>query len=275
MPHLTLLVFTLLAFAAPAIAAQDLHDAVKAGDAATIRKSLAAGADVNQRDGVGRTALMLAASQGNAEAVRMLLEAGADAAVRDNNGMTTVMLGAESTNLPMVQALVAAGADAQIRDSNGHDAREYITRSVTAGQGSAGLQRMVNYLDEQAAFNRQYPPRSTPAAARERSTPAINGPEELLDISQQPLTREQLQQAAVAALLKRGWSVIATEADRVVGSHSKHDIEHRVEIRIQPPNARIAYLRGYEYVKPTWLKNLKQDMNVTMSRARFIQPPAR
>jgi len=267
------LTVALLALSAPATSAPSLHNVVQSGDAATLHKVIAAGANVDQRDSVGRTPLMLAASRGNSEIVQILLVAGADAAVRDNNGITTVMLGADSGNLPMVQSLIAAGANAQTRNSNGQDAREYITHNVAMGQGSAELQRMLNYLDEQAAFNRRYPPRAAPAAGR--SLTAVNGPEELLDISQEPLTHEQLQQAAAAALLKRGWSVIVTEPDRVVGSHSKHDIEHRVEIRVQPPSVRIAYLRGYEHIKTSWLKNLKQDMVVTMSRARFAQPAAR
>jgi len=268
-----LLIITLMTLTAPAMSAQGLHDVVQTGDAAAVRRALATGVDIDQRDGIGRTPLMLAAARGNGEIVQLLLAAGADAAVRDNNGVTTVMLGADSGNLPMVQSLIAAGANAQTPNSNARDAREFITRNVSAGQGSAELQRMLDYLDEQATFNRLYPPR--PASATGRSLYAVNGPEELLDISQQPLTREQLQQAAAAALLKRGWSVIVSEPDRVVGSHSKHDIEHRVEIRIQPPTVRIAYLRGYEYVKPTWLKNLKQDMTVTMSRARSAPPAAR
>jgi ankyrin repeat protein len=50
------------------------------------------GADVNQRNAQGRTALMSAAARGHTEAVRALLQAGANPRLRDGQGNTALDL---------------------------------------------------------------------------------------------------------------------------------------------------------------------------------------
>ncbi len=55
-----------------------LLDAVTAGDVDRVRKLLAAGADCNERDGDGATALMLAAHAGKLDMVNTLIDAGAN-----------------------------------------------------------------------------------------------------------------------------------------------------------------------------------------------------
>jgi ankyrin repeat protein len=67
----------------------DLLFAAERGDAAAVKKLLAAGAHVNARDErprrKGWTPLMLAAAGGHVEAVRVLLGAGADLSLKDDN----------------------------------------------------------------------------------------------------------------------------------------------------------------------------------------------
>jgi ankyrin repeat protein len=58
------------------------------GDAATVRRLLEQGADVNATDAQGRNALMLAAQRGDAALVRLLLDAGADAQRTDPAGLS-------------------------------------------------------------------------------------------------------------------------------------------------------------------------------------------
>ena len=94
-----LLIFALLLLTPPAFAQgskQELNDqmweAVRQGDAATVKALLDKGADVNARFRYGATALFKAAEKGNAEIVKLLLDRGADATVKDTfyqaNAMT-------------------------------------------------------------------------------------------------------------------------------------------------------------------------------------------
>ena len=63
-----------------------LLDAVLAGDAASVRRLLAAGADARAADGSHVTLVMRAAEAGDPEIVRLLLAAGGDPTARDRHG---------------------------------------------------------------------------------------------------------------------------------------------------------------------------------------------
>ena len=71
------------------VAAPLVCAATSRGCEAHLRLLVAAGADVNRRDFLGRTALHHAVEANNAEAVRILLAAGADPAVRDSDAGET------------------------------------------------------------------------------------------------------------------------------------------------------------------------------------------
>jgi uncharacterized protein len=85
--------------AAAASASQDLaqrlrtywFDAARAGHVPMLREFLASGYALNQRDGKGYTALILAAYHGHADAVELLMKAGADACAADQRGNTALM----------------------------------------------------------------------------------------------------------------------------------------------------------------------------------------
>jgi uncharacterized protein len=130
-------------------AGSDVADAVMKGDAAGLRKLLAAKTDVNapQVDGAtalhwavyrddvevasqliaaganvaatnreGTTPLTMAALYGNPKMVALLIKAGADAKERGPNGETTVMFAARNGNPETIKQLVAAGADVNARE---------------------------------------------------------------------------------------------------------------------------------------------------------------
>ncbi|MGS5086392.1 ankyrin repeat domain-containing protein [Hydrogenophaga sp. A37] len=82
-----------------------LLQAVAEGDAEGVRRLLAQGADVNGRDGTGRSALMLAAQRGDAAMVKLLLEAGANAQLRDPRGRSAADL-AEQAGHPALLPLL-------------------------------------------------------------------------------------------------------------------------------------------------------------------------
>ena len=67
-----------------------LTQTVTSGDANAVRAAIASGADVNQRNNGGQTALILAVIFGHAELVRLLVKAGANPRLRDNLGLDAV-----------------------------------------------------------------------------------------------------------------------------------------------------------------------------------------
>ena len=104
----------------PAAAASPLIDAVNGGDMAALARAIAdalsRGADLEARDGDGRTALMLATRANAIEAARLLIEAGADVNARDSIKDTPYLYaGAEGRDEILTMAL-ATGAN--LRDTN-------------------------------------------------------------------------------------------------------------------------------------------------------------
>src|SRR5687767_1438927 len=105
-----------LALAATVALAQDpkqqlndqLYEAVRRGDAASVTALLDKGADVNAKFRYGATALFKAAERGNLDIVKLLLARGADATVRDtfyNAKAMTWALG-DNINVDLVGALL-------------------------------------------------------------------------------------------------------------------------------------------------------------------------
>ncbi len=93
-------------------------EAVKGGGIDRVRQELAAGVDVNCRDGDGATLLMLAAHTGNLAMVSALIEAGAEVNASDENGWTPLMKAVYNAELDkgfadVVQALIDAGANVE------------------------------------------------------------------------------------------------------------------------------------------------------------------
>ena len=89
-------------------------------DRAVIEALLAAGADVQARNGTGGRPLHNAGHNANPEVAEALLAAGADVGARDDTGATPLHHAAfGSANPAVVEALVAAGADVQARTDSG------------------------------------------------------------------------------------------------------------------------------------------------------------
>src|SRR5712691_7273405 len=62
---------------------------------AAVSAQLRRGEDVNARDDLGRSPLMLAASRGHRETCRLLLEMGADPWLMDNEGKSALVIAGE------------------------------------------------------------------------------------------------------------------------------------------------------------------------------------
>ena len=90
-----------------------LHAAAAAGDAAAIERLAAGGAELDGRDGNGRTPLHVAVFRGQREAARALLRAGADANALDRQRYDAVTIASVADDVPMLEALLRGGASAK------------------------------------------------------------------------------------------------------------------------------------------------------------------
>jgi ankyrin repeat protein len=117
-----LLALALLASAAASGAEdpnQALFVAAASGQVERLDSLLAQGADVNSKNGAGRTPLMGAAFSGNVRVIRKLLAFGADPNTADNRGVTALMEAAAQGYEDAVKALIAGGADVSAKDNSG------------------------------------------------------------------------------------------------------------------------------------------------------------
>jgi ankyrin repeat protein len=98
---------------APPFIGSPLQAAVQYNHLPVVQQLLAAGAAVNARDAMGRTALLLAAKHKRAAMVAPLLAAGADPNLKDSQGYSVLLMAAQHGQLSTVRQLLAAGAVAK------------------------------------------------------------------------------------------------------------------------------------------------------------------
>ncbi len=96
-----------------------LHEAATAGDLAAIRRLIADGADLDARDGAGRTPVMAATVAHQAEAVQVLLEAGADVDLRDDRLDNPFLYAGAEGLLDILRLANEAGADPALTNRYG------------------------------------------------------------------------------------------------------------------------------------------------------------
>lgn len=97
----------------------DLIRAAGRGDARTVRRLLAEGAGVTERDQQGRTALITAAYGNHLDAARLLIDAGADVDAADATQQSAYLIATSEVgdDPRLLDLALAAGADAQAKDS--------------------------------------------------------------------------------------------------------------------------------------------------------------
>ena len=94
----------------PEIAAYTgLHKAAADGDLAVAQKLITSGADLNARDGRGRTPFHVAAFVRNSELMVLLAKAGADVNALDADLYDAVTIAAVADDVPTLKAALAAG----------------------------------------------------------------------------------------------------------------------------------------------------------------------
>jgi len=124
-----------------------LHLAALQGEALSAQYLIEAHANVTAVNRYGVSALWLASRNGDAPMVKQLLAAGADPDTRQTGGQTALMAAARSGSLKAVEALYERGADLDAREDRGQTAMMWA-----AAQGHA---EVVSWLVAQGADFRQ------------------------------------------------------------------------------------------------------------------------
>lgn len=101
------------------IAGGKLVEAAARGDAAAVSDLLARGADVDERDASGRTAVTAAVYAGSAEAVRLLVAAGADVDIRDDTRTNAFLALGETGNVSVLDEVLAGEPDVKLTNRFG------------------------------------------------------------------------------------------------------------------------------------------------------------
>lgn len=107
----------------------EMMQAALTGDKARLRKLIALGRDVNEKDETffNKNALHVAAESGDAEIAQTLLDAGAAVDITDDDGETPLIIAARNNHLPIVRLLIKAGANVHLQDNGGETALQKTT----------------------------------------------------------------------------------------------------------------------------------------------------
>lgn len=96
-----------------------LVSAAERGDTSTVLNLLAAGADLNYRDGYGRTPVMAATHSNQVATVQALIAAGADINIQDNRLDNPFLYAGAEGLLEILKLTIAAGANTKLTNRYG------------------------------------------------------------------------------------------------------------------------------------------------------------
>lgn len=122
-----------------------IFSAAQQGDTEEIRKLLEEGINVDFKNDLGCTALMLAADNGKLEAVKLLVKHKADINARNNDGDTPLIRAANNGHFDVVRFLVEKGADTNAYRDNNKKATAYTYAKQN------GHYQIANYLESRTS----------------------------------------------------------------------------------------------------------------------------
>jgi hypothetical protein len=136
---------------------EDLWEAVRHGDAATVKSLLDRGADVNARGRYQMTPLFKAAERGDAEIIRLLLERGADVTVKDTfYGATPLTWALDKSHVEAVRALIERGVPGvESVLAQGAEAGNVELVKIALAKGGLSAEALTNALG--AAIDEKHP----------------------------------------------------------------------------------------------------------------------
>ncbi len=255
------------AFVASAASEQELFRAAKRGDVAGIQAALRAGANINTRFDIGKTALIVAAENGRDAAVEVLMDTGADLYALDNNKWDALTHASESERISTLKLLLRKGYDPSKNN--------WLALSVMRSQNvsrpiiRSGNPRLLeaNKILENAykssgggavgGFSGGSSPVTARVGVREDAAEPI-----LIDVSERKVTLESFKSAATKAFSQRGWTIVTSEPEQITGAIK----EYRARISFKSGALiKIAFVEGYGQRSPNWLLNLKKDLEQELS----------
>jgi len=109
------------------VADVDIHTAVITGNLDALKKHIAGGTNINEKDPFGGSSpLITAALFGKTEEAKMLLDAGADINFQNNEGSTALHVASFFCRPEIVKMLLGKGADKSIKNKYGATAYESV-----------------------------------------------------------------------------------------------------------------------------------------------------
>jgi ankyrin repeat protein len=134
----------LVFFLSSTVLAGPLHDAAREGDRALLAQLLRDGANIDEQDETGETALFAAALAAEPKVIDQLMVAGADAAIRNDRGMSSLHAAAFGGDAEAVHLLLGEGPFAKRVDVNDADNKFGVTPLIVAAEENEG--DIVAYL---------------------------------------------------------------------------------------------------------------------------------
>ena len=137
---LTLMLIISCLFSSVSFGQKSLFQAVIEGNEASVKILLAEGAEVDARDEIGKTPLIIAADKGYFPIVQLLIQNGADVNAQHNLHWTALMFAAGNGHSAIIKLLIENGANMNIVSKSDY------TALILASAG--GYAEIVNLLLE-------------------------------------------------------------------------------------------------------------------------------
>jgi glycerophosphodiester phosphodiesterase len=182
-----------------------------------------AGVDINWQDGVGETALHIAARFGHEECAKILLEGTpnqkADTSLYEKYfAWNPLHIAAVDGHLPIVNLLIAAGAEVNKLDSSGWNAREHAAlrgHLQIANRLAEAAPPEISEIDSETASTRSLsPPRIASLGDRKSQAPPVRYTEPVKAFGHRYLTKESMVLVSLGSLDQRK-DVMAVSLEKI------------------------------------------------------------